>query len=126
MLMDFINEDKTFQRCIKNVCVYCMKIKKYQYLKIIYPNIHDDIYNNTKDVIYFIKKYSSADIIPYPITKIIAFEEYKKAYKDRHIKICEYYGDFNPNIYEKSFKKIESLIDEESEKDKLNKKIHIF
>ena len=99
-----------------------MKIKKYQYLKSIYPNIHDDIYNNTKDVIYFIKKHSSPDIIPYPITKIITFEVYNKAYKDRHIKICEYYGDFNPNIYEKSIKKIESLIDEESEKDKLKKK----
>ena len=47
-IMEFIQKDKIFENCIRNVCVYCMKINDYQHLKIKYPKIHDDIYKNPK------------------------------------------------------------------------------
>ena len=120
-VMEYINSDEDFKNCIKNVCVYCMNLEKYQNLKEIYPNIHDDIYNKRNDVINFINKYSSENIKPFPITKLITFEEYKEKYKDRHLKISEFYGDFEPKNYEKSFKYISSLINEESKSKELKK-----
>ena len=121
IVLDYIKKDLNFQKCIINVCVFCMELEKYQYLKDIYPELHNDIYNKAKDVVNFIEKYSSSDIKPYKITQLITFGKYKTIYKDRHIKICEFYGDFNPSIYQKSFKNLISLIDEESKKGELKK-----
>ena len=121
-VMDFIKKEEEFENCIKNVCVYCMNLEKYNHLKIKYPKIHDDIYNKRNDVINFIKKFSSEKIKPYPMTKLVTYEEYIEKFKDRHLKISEFYGDFNPNIYHKSFNKIITLIDEESQKNELKVK----
>ena len=122
IVLDYINEDKDFQKYIHNVCIYCKELEKYQHLKNLYPLIHDDIYNRAKDVVTFIEKYSTPDNKPFPISQLVTFNKYKKIYKDRHLKICEFYGDFNPEIYEKSFKNLILLIDEESKKNGLKKK----
>ena len=121
-VMEFINKDKNFEECIKNVCIYCIELGKYQSLKEKYPKIHDDIYNKRTDVINFINKFSSEDIKAFPLTKLITYQEYIDKYKERHIKIAEFYGDFNPQIYQKSMNNMATLIDEESEKNELKKK----
>ena len=118
-IMDFINENKEFFDCIKNVCIYCMDVNKYKPLKIKYPKIHNDIYNNPKEVLNFINKYSNTNIRAYPITKLITFQEYKDKYKNRHIKIASFYGNINKDIYNKYFKRMKYLIDEEEEKNEL-------
>ena len=74
-VLDFINKDYEFEKCIKNICIFCMKIEKYKYLKTKYKKINDDIYNKIKDVINFIKKSSNMKIKPYSITKLITYQD---------------------------------------------------
>ena len=64
-VMAFLKEDKNFENCIKNVCVYCWKLKNWLYLKDKYKVI-DIICRKQSDVINFINKYSSPDIKAYP------------------------------------------------------------
>ena len=42
-IIEFLREKKEFYECIKNICIYCFDLKKYQYLKFKYPKINDDI-----------------------------------------------------------------------------------
>ena len=120
-IINFINENKDFENCIKNICVFCCKIKSYRYLKDKYPKIHNDIYSLRKDVINnFINKYSNESIKPFPLTKLITYEEYKNKYKDRHLKISEFYGNINKDICQKYFIELGKLIDEEFIDDKFS------
>jgi len=122
-IIEFINKNKDFENCIKNICVFCFQIKNYQDLKKKYPKIHNDIYITRKDVINnFINKYSSEDIKPFPLTKLITYEDYQSQYKDRHLKISEFYGNINKNICQKYFIELMKLIDKEFEDDKLSVK----
>jgi len=121
-IMNFINENNEFFDCIKNVCIYCMSIDKYVPLKTKFPKIHNDIYNKAKDVLNFINKSSDNNTRPYPITKLITFQEYKDKYKNRHLKIAKFYGNINNEIYKKYFERIKYLIDEEGQKDELKNK----
>ena len=120
-VMDYINQNQKFEDCIKNICIYCMEISKYQHFKMEYPKIHEDIYNRQKDVINFINKSSDTNIKPYPITKLITFQEYKEKYKERHLKISEFYGNIDLDKYEKFYKKISGLIDDEEQNKELKK-----
>ena len=66
----------------ENVCIYCRLLKTYFPLKgDKYPKLHEDIYNTRKSIIQFINKYSSKDIKPYPLTKLITYEDYVNKYK---------------------------------------------
>ena len=121
-IMNFMSENKEFFDCIKNVCIYCMDINKYEPLKLKYPKIHNDIYNNPNDVLNFINKYSDTNIRAYPIIKLITFQEYKDKYKNRHIKIANFYGNINEDIYNKYFRRMKYLINEEEEKNELKNK----
>ena len=102
-----------------------MDINKYQYLKTKYPKIHDDIYNKPKDIVNFINRSSDINIKAFPSTKLLTLEEYNDKYKDRHLKISEFYGNIDINTYEKYYKKILNLIifDEGNKTLKKNKKI---
>ena len=120
-VMDYISQNKRFEDCIKNICIYCMEISKYQYLKIEYPKVHNDIYNRQKDVINFIINSSDINIKPYPITKLITFQEYKEKYKERHSKVSEFYGNIDLDKYEKFYKKISDLINDEEQNKELKK-----
>ena len=120
-IMDLLLKNPDFEACINNICIYCMNLDKYQYLKEKYQKIHDDIFNKPKDVINFIKKYSDVNIKPFPITKLITYQEYQNKYKDRHIKICQFYGNLDLESYEKNFNKISTLITEESQNKELKK-----
>ena len=124
-IMAFINENKDFESYIKNICIYCMDINKYQYLKTKYPKIHDDIYNKPKDIVNFINRSSDINIKAFPSTKLLTLEEYNDKYKDRHLKISKFYGNIDINTYEKYYKKILNLIifEEGNKTLKKNKKI---
>ena len=122
-VMKFLNEDENigFKNCIKNACIYCMKVDKYLPLKNQYPILHDNIYNKQKDVVNnFINKYSSTEIKSYPLTRLLTLADYEGKYKDRHIKISQFYGNLNPETYKKNINQMVSNIDEQ--KIELNKK----
>ena len=121
-IMDLLKENKVFDNCIQNVSVYCMNLKKYQYLKEKYPKIHNDIYNDPKDIIEFINKYSNENIKSFPITKLISINEYKEKYKDRHLKIAEFYGDYTQNTFKSEIKKMKFIIDKEDKQHELKNK----
>ena len=118
-IMKFLKEDIKFENCINNVCIYCYKIEKYLHLKHEYNKIHDDIYNKRSKVVEFIKKFSSKEIKPYPLTKLITYRDYIKKYKSRHFKISTFYGDLTPESYKKYIEEMHSLIEKNSESNQL-------
>ena len=120
-IMEFISEKEEFNNCIKNICIFCWNIQKYQNLKNKYPKIHDDIYKKLQDVINFINKNSDENIKPYPITKLITLKEYQDKYKERHLTIANFYGNMNYMVYKKYIKELEDLINEESQTHELKK-----
>ena len=111
--------NKKFENCINNVCIYCFNLEKWIHLKNIYNQIHDDIYNKIKQVANFIKKFSGRKIKPFPLTKLITYEDYLKSYKNRHFKISTFYGDLNPESYKKYIKEMNSLIEKKSQSKEL-------
>jgi len=118
-IMEFLKEDKKFDNCINNVCIYCFNLDKYIPLKNIYNKIHDNIYAKKHQVLEFIKKFSSKEIKPFPLTKLITFKDYTQIYKNRHFKISTFYGDLNPESYKKYIKEMYSLIEKKSKSNEL-------
>ena len=119
-LMEFISQNKEFEDIIKNVCIFCKNINKYQNLKNKYTKLHDDIYNQRDDVLNFINKNSDANIKVFQITKLITLKEYKDKYKDRHLTISEFYGNKNLEKFEdKYYKGLTNLINEEAQNNEL-------
>ena len=125
-VMEFLKEDKKFENCIKNVCIYCMKLEEYIPLKNQYSQIHDDIYNKRVQVVDFIKKFSGEEIKPFPLTKLITYEDYLNNYKNRHFKISRFYGDLTPESYKKFFEEMKSLIENKSKSNELIKDKNII
>ena len=117
-VMKFIKENKEFEKCIQHVCVYCMNVQKWSKLKNDY-NIIYDVYNKKKDVINFINIFSSKEIKPFHLTKLIRYEDYIDKYKNRHFKISQFYGNLNPQSYEKYIEDIKKIIKNEEEKKEL-------
>ena len=120
-VMEFLKENENFEKCINNVCIYCFNLEKYIPLKKVYCQIHDDIYNKIEQVIDFIKKFSGRKIKPFPLAKLITYEDYIKNYKNRHFKISKFYGDLNPESYQKYIKEMNSLIEKKSKSNDLIK-----
>ena len=120
-IMAFLKEDENFENCINNVCIYCFKIEKYIPLKNIYNKIHDDIYSRRHRVAEFIASSSKKEIKPFPLTKLITYEDYIKIKKKRHFKISTFYGDLRPESYQKYIKEMNSLIEKNSESNELLK-----
>ena len=111
-VMKFLKKDKDFQNCIKKVCVYCWNLTKWQYLKDKY-NIIDIVCKKQEDVINFINKYSSPDIKPYPLTKVITYDDYISKYKERHFEIAKFYGDLSVESYKKNLENVKQIIEKE-------------
>ena len=113
-----MNEE--FDNCINNACIYCPNLEKYIPLKkyIIKFMI---IYTRRHQVAEFIKKFSSKEIKPFPLTKLETYEYYIKIYKNRHFKISKFYGDLNPESYQKYIKEMIDLIDKKSKSKELIK-----
>ena len=117
-IMGFLNEEKNFENCIKNICIYCMNLQKWSPLKDKYNKVFG-VYNSTKKVVEFIKQFSSKDIKPFPTTKLVTLYDYLDKYKDRHFAISQYYGDLTKEKFEENIAKIKTIIKEESKKQSL-------
>ena len=68
-IIEFLNKNIDFKNCIKKICVYCMQ-EKWKYLKNKYEIVYD-VFTKPKDVLKFIKHFSSEEIKPYPCEKVI-------------------------------------------------------
>ena len=112
-VMKFLDEEPKFKSCIKNVCVYCWDIKKWSKLKKNYKLIYKVVSSN-QEVIDFIKLFSSEEIKPFEFTKLIYFNDYLYKYKDRHIKISQFYGNLSPRSYLENIQKKKILIENKS------------
>ena len=120
-VMKFLDEDPKFKKCIKHVCIYCMNIEKWGSLKDKYELV-SDVVKSQKGVFKFIKNFSSEQVKPYRITKLITLNDYFDKYKDRHLKISQFYGDLTPQSYKENIEKMKSLIDQENKEKKLYNK----
>jgi hypothetical protein len=120
-VMNFLKENNEFENCVKNVCVYCMNLEKWSPLKQKYPKVYD-VYNKRKEVYDFINKFSSNEIKPFPVTKLLTYEDYTKKYKDRHFKISQFYGNLTVDKYKENIKNIKELIKKEGEAKELKNK----
>ena len=116
-IMEFLKEEKGFDNCIKNICIYCSYPEKHSSLKDKDKRIYE-IYDTKEQVEKFIEHFSSEEIKPFPTTKLVKFSEYNE-YKDRHFAISQYYGDFSEEEFYEFYEKIKLIIKEEEEKKEL-------
>ena len=112
--MNFLKENNEFENCVKNVCVYCMNLQKWSPLKNKYPKVYD-VCHKRKGVFDFIIKYSSNEIKPFPMTKLLTYQDYVDKYKDRHFKISQFYGNLTLDKYKENIENIKKLIKKEGE-----------
>ena len=98
-LKQFLGENKEFRKCINKICIFCIKVEKYLKYKQKEPELIYDVTNTIKNVINFIKKFSSKDIKPYHLTKLISLKDYFDKYKERHKKISRFYGNLNKDNF---------------------------
>ena len=119
-LLDFLKENKKFDNCIKNICLYCWDVEgNKKKFKDKCEKIHDDVYKKRHLVINkFLKK--THTINHYLSTKIITEDYYTDIYNNNHFKIAQFYGNLNPDIYRIYIEKIISIINRESEGKILN------
>ena len=120
-LKGFLDQNKDFRECINKLCIYCLKPDKYREYKEKEPEFISEIVVNESEVVDYIKKYSSKDIKPFPLTKLVTLKDYLDKYKERHKKISEFYGDLNKETYDKNMEEIKKVIDKD-EKENLLKK----
>ena len=90
--MGFLNSNNDFKRYINKICIYSSNLDKWLFLKHKYNEIIYDFSNNRLGIKDFIKKISSKDIKPYPVKKLITYNDYTNRYKNIHEKISEFYG----------------------------------
>ena len=120
-IMEYLNKNKDLKNCIANACVFCFNLGTWSKLLKKYNNILRGVYNIQTQVAEFIKKYSSKDIKPFPLTKLITLADYNNKYKDRHKKISEFYGNMSVEDYKKHLEEMKILIKTEGEKNALKK-----
>ena len=120
-IMEYLNKNKDLKNCIANACVFCFNLGTWSKLLNKYNNILRGVYNIQTQVAEFIKKYSSKDIKPFPLTKLITLADYNNKYKDRHKKISEFYGNMSVEDYKKHLEEMKKLIKTEAEKNALKK-----
>ena len=120
-IMEYLNKNKDLKNCIANACVFCWNLGTWSNLLNKYNNILRGVYNIQTQVAEFIKKYSSKDIKPFPLTKLITLADYNNKYKDRHKKISEFYGNMSVEDYKKHLEEMKKLIKTEAEKNALKK-----
>ena len=117
---NYYQKNEDFRTIINNVCIYCKKIKKYNYLKKKYDIIKGP-WCTRDPIIKFIKDYSLKEIVPFPLIKLVTNKSYKKDYKLLHRIVSYYYGEFKKEVFEFNSKKVTELIEKESRNKKLKK-----
>ena len=104
--MKFLDEDPKFKNCIKNVCIFCTNIQKWDHLKSEYDLIYN-VETTQEGVKNFIQNLASEEIKPYHLTKLITLNDYLEKYKDMHFKISQFYGDLTPMTYKENIERSE-------------------
>ena len=94
-IINFIREEKDFESCIQNICIY--KDLNLKYEKIV------GVYSNPKEIQTF------------PISKLIKYEEYIEKYKNLHFQISKFYGNLSLETYKENLEKIKSLINQDNQ-----------
>ena len=120
-VMSFLEQNQEFKILIINACIYCLNLKKYMPLKNKY-NILYGVFNRQFEIVEFIKVFSNKEIKPFPITKLVTYEDYKEKYKDRHFKISQFYGNLTKEAYNIYYEKMKALIEQDSKANELKKK----
>ena len=121
-LEEYLKENKDFREIIKKICIYCMNPKNHYELKAKYKDLIEEVTNSTERVFNFIKNQSSKDIKPFPLTKLVRIDDYLQKYKERHIKVSEFYGNLNPEEFKKKMGEIKEVINKDEEQKLLKKK----
>ena len=116
-IMKYLNSNLDFKNCINKTCVFCMNIKNWSHLKNKYDIIYG-LYNKQSDIKEFIQKFSSKDIKPYYMFKLITYSDYITEYKNRHETVSEFYGQ-SFEEYRKNLQNKEKLVKIEEEKNKI-------
>ena len=114
-----INLIEYFENFIDKICIVCKNPEIIENL-----NNYDIIYGiaqNKTEIKKFIEFYSSKDIKPFPLVKLITYKDYINKYRIYHKKISEFYGDLTPNSYKYYLEQIKRLINEESTQNKLGR-----
>ena len=114
----FINKDPDFKKWINNICIYSLEQQNYSILKEEYKNVCD-VCDTRKGIVDFINKFSSKEIKPFPITKVLTYQDYLDKYKTNHFKISQFYGDLTLEEYRKNLNSIKKLINEEDKSKEL-------
>ena len=98
--------ENEYYNIIEKMCIYNINREKYFELIESYGKIVD-IFVNRKEVIDdFIKRFSSKDMKPFVITKLLTERDYKDKYYIRHEKIAKYYGEFDEKLFQEAMNKI--------------------
>ena len=114
-----INLIEYFENFIDKICIVCKNpeiIENSNNYDIIYG-----IAQNKTEIKKFIEFYSSKDIKPFSLEKLITYKDYNNKYRIYHKKISEFYGDLTPNSYKYYLEQIKRLINEESTQNKLGR-----
>ena len=116
-IMNHLEQNPEFKNCIKKVCIFCMNVDYWSKLKNQYKIVYG-VYNTQSEVKNFIEKFSTKEVKPFPLTKLITYDDYIDKYKDRHQKISEYYGNMSVEQYKKNLEEMKHLIvQKDKEKD---------
>ena len=116
-LQNIIEENKDFENCIKNICIFCYAIDKYKKYQDECKKIFG-VYKEPKDVLEFLTKTQTKN--HYFKTKIIINCYYIQFYKSRHFQIAQFYENLNPDIYRENIEKIKTIIKREDDEKKLS------
>ena len=72
---NFLNENKEFEKCIQNTFIYNKNLKNISILNIESLKILD-IYEKREDITKAIYTFSSKDIKPFPLPRLIKYQDY--------------------------------------------------
>lgn len=120
-IQNFLNENKEFEKCIQNTFIYNKNLKNISIFNIESLKIID-IYDKREDITKAIYTFSSKDIKPFPLPRLIKYQDYLDKYKIFHKKISQFYGDLSPETYKKYYEKLKIIIEQEKNENKLRQK----
>ena len=119
-IKQFLESNPNFKACINKLCIYCRFRKNYIKYQAENPEFISDIVVKHQEAYDFILKYSSKNIKPFPLTKLITLDDYLDKYKEKHKAISEFYGDLTVESFKENLEKIKENINKDEE-DKLLK-----
>ena len=119
-IIELLINDVDLKKIINKICIFCGDLNRWPSLK----NINNIIFRNysQKVVTNFINRSSSKNIKPFPIVKLITYDDYINKYKEKHKKLSYFYGNLYKDTYKRYFEEMKILIKDLGNKDVLRKK----